>query len=140
MSPRRIPAAIDGAVLIAGNADDVVAALTAAARRDGVVLVDPHAEAAQRRAIVGIAAVRTPSRSTLAGGIRTLDEHAALLEPDAARLVIAVRQKLTITPERLLGPLVNEILFQVSVATGGLEGARRLRRARARFGAALLDA
>jgi hypothetical protein len=124
-------------VLITGNARDIIAELTEAARRDGVQLVDSDST---DRATVAIAAVRTSSRSTLALGIRTLDEVAQFVEPDAARLVIAVRAKLTVAPDRLLGPLVREILFQVAVATSGLDGARKLRTARARFGSWLLDA
>lgn len=139
VSPRRARPGIGGRVLMAGNADEVLDALRAGAKRDGVELVDP-AESGDALAQVAIAAVRTTSRSTLALGIHTLDELADRLEPDAARLVIAVRAKMTITPDRLMGPLSREILFQVAVATGGLDGARRLRRARARFGSALLDA
>ncbi len=137
MSPRRARPGIGGRVLVVGNAEDVIAELTASARRDGVHLVDPSGT---ERAQVAIAAVRTRSRSTLALGIRTLDEVSPLLEPDAARLVIAVRATMSVTPDRLMGPLMREILFQVAVATGGLDGARKLRRARARFGSALLDA
>ncbi len=124
-------------VLVTGNATDVVDALMAGARREQIELIDAGST---ERANVAIAAVRTSSRSTLALGIKTLDEVAAFIEPDAPRLVIAVRAKLTITPDRLLGPLVREILFQVAVAATGLEGVKKLRTARARFGSALLDA
>lgn len=137
VSPRRPRPRIGGRALMVGNADEVLDALRAGAKRDGVTLVDPDGT---ELAEVAIAAVRTKSRSTLALGIRTLDELADRLEPDAARLVIAVRAKMTITPDRLMGPLSREILFQVAVAAGGLEGARKLRRARARLGSAILDA
>ncbi len=140
MSPRRRPAGIGVAVLLVGNADDVIDALRDAARREGIDLVSPDSDGAQPLAHIGLAAVRTPSRSTLASGIRTLEDHATLLSPDAIQLVIAVRQTLPITPDRLMTPLVKELLFQVAVAAGGLDGARMLRRARARFGSALLDA
>ncbi|MDQ1130725.1 hypothetical protein [Microbacterium sp. SORGH_AS_0888] len=141
MSARRTRPPIDGRVLIVGNADEVLAELRRAAQHDGVRVVDTGAAAQDDDlATVGIAAVRTKSRSTLALGIRTLDEVADRLRPDAVRLVIAVRAKMTVTPDRLMRPLVAEILFQLAVATGGLEGARKLRRARARFGSAVLDA
>jgi hypothetical protein len=136
-SRRRARPSVGGRVLVTGNAHDVIAELTEAARRDGIPLIDSDST---ERASVAIAAVRTSSHSTLALGIRTLDEVAHFLEPDAARLVIAVRAQLTVTPDRLLAPLVREILFQVAVATGGLDGAKKLRTARARFGSAVLDA
>lgn len=138
MSPRRSPRPrVSGRVLITGNAADIVDQLTEGARREGIELIDVDST---EKADVAIAAVRTSSRSTLALGIHTLDAVSDYIAPEAPRLVIAVRAKLSVAPERLLGPLVREILFQVAVATGGLDGAKKLRTARARFGSALLDA
>lgn len=127
----------DWRVLITGNATDVVAALTTGARVEGLRLVEPGGP---ELANVAIAAVRTPKGSSLAEGIRTLDGVAESVQSDAPRVVIAVRAKLTITPDRLLAPLVREILFQIEIAAMGLDGVRKQRGARARFGSALLDA
>ncbi|WP_460774392.1 hypothetical protein [Microbacterium sp. GXF7504] len=129
--------AIDWRVLVTGNAADVVDALTTGARVEGLKLVEPGGPAL---ANVAIAAVRTSKGSTLALGIKTLDALSDSIEPDAPRVVVAVRAKLAITPDRFLAPLVREILFQVEIAATGVEGTRKQRKARARFGSALLDA
>lgn len=130
----------DTLVLIGGDADDVVAELVEAATARGVRLLTDADRAAGRRAHVVVMAVRSRERSSLAAGLAALTGLSDQVQPDAIRLVVAVRAKLTVKLSSVRGHLIGEILYQVAAANAEGARARMSRRWRTRIGAGALDA
>ena len=127
-------------VLIGGDADDVVAELLDAATTAGVRLLTDADRAAGERAHVVVMAVRSRERSSLAAGLAALTEVSDQVLPNAIRLVVAVRAKLTVKLSSVRGYLIGEILYQVAAASAEGARARMSRRWRTRIGAGVLDA